>query len=70
MDTYSEEIDKIINQTDNLVITCWKDQKENIKYEDNPSYKMKVTDSLSKAQQLEKEIKNLEEEISTRENEI
>ena len=46
---YADTMDKIIEGSDNLVFATWKDQKEGIVFVENPAYKTKSKQDLSKA---------------------
>ena len=70
MEKYSEQIEKIMDDSDNLVSASWKDQKEGIHFIENPSYKKRVEKNLSKKEQLENEINLLRGEIQQRSEEI
>lgn len=59
MENYSEQIEQIIEESDNLVKASWKDQKEGLKFVENPAYRRKIEKNLSKKEQLENEIRIL-----------
>ena len=60
---YADQLESIIEDSDKLVFATWKDQRENIHFVDNPAYKKKVEGELTKAQQIEAEIANVQEDI-------
>lgn len=63
-------MDKILEDSDKLIQLSWKDQKEGLEFIENPAYLRKMEKDLSKKEQLEIEIKNLEGEIMKRNEEI
>ena len=60
---YANQLESIIEGSDKLVFATWKDQRENIHFVDNPAYKKKIEGELTKAQQIEAEIANVQEDI-------
>jgi len=67
---YAQQLEKIIEGTDKLVFMTWKDQKEGLKFIDNPAYKKKSTGEMSKVQQIQAEIEKVEEDITKKSKEI
>lgn len=61
--SYANQLETIIEGSDKLVFATWKDQRENIRFIDNPAYKKKTENELTKVQQIEAEIANVEEDI-------
>lgn len=67
---YAQKLEEIIQGTDKLVFATWKDQREGIKFVDNPAYNKKVEKDLSKAQRILSEIEKVEEDIKKKHQEI
>ncbi len=63
-------MENIIQDSDNLVFVSWKDQKEGIFFIENKSYKKKTEADLSKAEQLQREIDNVEKDIKKKNEDI
>ena len=60
---YAQQMENILEDTDNLVFISWKDQKEGIEFIENPVYQKKESNNLTKAEQLEQEIQNIERDL-------
>lgn len=67
---YADQLETIIEGADRLVFATWKDQKENIKFVDNPAYKKKAEGEMSKTQQIEAEILKVQKDIEKKTKDI
>ena len=70
MKVYAKQMEKIIAGSANLVFVTSKDQKEGILFTENPAYKCKTTSDLTKAQQIEYEINQYQEEVNSKQKDI
>lgn len=70
IENYADQLEQIIDGTDRLVFMTWKDQKEGIRFVDNPAYKKKSEEELTKLQQIQVEIEKVENDIEKKSKEI
>ena len=67
---YSENIEKVISETDKLTFATWSDQQRGILFVENPAFKSKYKGELTKHQEIERSLNSLMHSIESDKKEL